>query len=478
MDSHDAETAQGVRLERLDAGDVATIHEASLRLLEETGVQFDHPRARRVFKQRGAEVTPENVVTIPSTIIEEAIERAPSDFTLVGRDPAKTVHIGESDTPIRAPGYGSPYVQRGAGSRRQARLSDYEDLVQLAHEKDAITCTGYSLCEPTDVDESTRHYEMLNRLLTGTDKPILGPVSGKQRAETCMDMIGIATDDPDLESPYVAGLFNTAPPRSMGREMLEGLFTYAEHRQPLIVSSFVTAGTSAPPAVAQLVVQANAENLAAIALTQLVNPGTPVVYGLPGSTVDSTHGSLSIGNPEASLFASIAAQMGRYYGIPSRGGGGLTDAKQLDYQSGFESVFTQMITGLSGVDFVLHAAGILASYSTISPEKFLLDCESIQYFDRFTRSVVVDEDHLTPERITATGSAGHFLDDDTPDGARALFEPALANKQSHREWDQSGRQSLASSAGDRVDEILAHGETPEMAAHIRRDLNRYVNRHK
>ncbi len=478
MGFQDANRAGTPTLNRLDAEDVATIHEASLRLLEESGIRFDHPRARRLFENHGASVSGENIVRIPPGIVEEAIEDAPDSFQLHGRNADNTVGIGESNRPIRAPGYGSPYVQFGAGSRRRARLSDYEDLVQLAHESDAITCTGYSICEPTDVDESTRHYEMLGRLLKGTDKPILGPVSGSHRAQTCMDMVGIAVGDPGLTKPYVAGLFNTAPPRSMGREMLEGLFTYAEHGQPLIVSSFVTAGTSGPPAVAPLVVQANAENLAAIALTQLVNRGTPVVYGLPGSTVDTTHGSLAIGNPEASVFASVAAQMGRYYELPSRGGGGLTDAKQLDYQSGFESAFTQLVTGLSGVDFVLHGAGILASYSTISPEKFLLDCESIRYLDRFDRSIVVEDAHLSPEQLTAADSAGHFLAEETPAGARPLFEPELVDKRSYREWDQSGRESLDESVSGRVAEILAKSEPPRMAADTRRDLDRYVERHK
>lgn len=477
MNGIDIETRAVPSLDRLDEDGVDAIHDASMRVVEDVGIQLQHERARELVETHGGSVDDDHVATIPRSVVEECVERAPGEFTLHARNPDNDVTVGGPGPAVRAPGYGSSVVYTHEDGRRDATLSDYEDLLRLAQAEDVITCTGYNVCDPVDVDGAARHYELVERSLVLTDKPVMGPTHGATHARACMDMVGIAVGDPELRDPYVAGLVNSVPPRRFDSEMLGALLAYAERGQPPIVSSFTVAGASGPTSLVATMVQANAENLVGIALAQFANPGTPVVYGVPCSTVDDRYGSLSIGSPESALFASFAGQMGRYYGVPSRGGGGLSDAKSVDYQGGFESMLVQAVTAFSDVDFVLNAAGVLESYSAISPEKFVLDCEALRYLDRFRAGFARDGETIPLDSLAATPPAGHFLDD-APGGESTGRESAVVDKRSHADWAADGGKSAFEAGRDRVRHQLDAYERPRLDDDVEAELRAYVRSHR
>jgi trimethylamine--corrinoid protein Co-methyltransferase len=221
---------------------------------------------------------------------------------------------------------------------------------------------------------------------------------------------------------------------------------------------------------------ANAENLVGITIAQLINPGNPVVYGVPSSNIDMRYGSLSIGSPESALFTNVAGTMGRFYGIPSRGGGGLSDAKTVDYQAGFESMMVNLVASLSGVDFVLHAAGILESYSAISPEKFVLDCEALRFIDRFQRGYTVDEDHLSLDMIGEIDPDDHFLGEahTLKYAGKDFLIPELMDKRSHGDWKEDGEKTAFEVGHDRVQEQLDAYSKPELDPDIKDELDSFA----
>lgn len=453
-----------------------------MEIVEEFGIQLNHEGAREAFAEAGAEVDEsDNLVYPPRGLVEDRVERAPESFTLHGRNPDKTVKVGtDSSDCLTAPGYGPPNVRTFADGRRRSRLSDYVDLVKLAQSEDVINCTGYNVCEPTDVDRAVKHFEMVKRSLEYTDQPIMASTYGEDSAEACAEMVGIAVDDPDLSKPYMAGLVNTTPPRSLDAEMLGGLVTFAEYGQPTVVSSFTMAGASGPATLAGAMAQANAENLTGIALAQLVNPGTPVVYGVPSSTIDARYGSLSIGSPESALFVSFAGQMGRYYGVPSRGGGALSDSKLVDYQGGFESMMIEMTARFSHIDFLLHSAGILESYATISPEKFALDCEMLRYLERYAEGFTINEESLALDLMTNVDPAGHFLSErhTLTRSREELYRSDVVDRRSHGDWSDDGAKSAFELGHDRVEYLLDAYEKPELDGDIQSDLDTCVEEGK
>lgn len=474
MPEYDAGTTAaslGVHRESREA-----IHETSMHIIEDIGIQINHERARTVFECNGGEIHENNVVTLPRDIIAACVEKAPAQFTLHARNAGNDVTVGGSES-VRAPGYGPSNIRTVEDGRRRSTLSDYTDFVKLSQMESVINCTGYNVCEPNDTNQATKHLDMVERSLIYTDQPVMGSAYGEDRARECLDMLAIVMDDPDLRKPYTAGLINTVPPRSLDAKTLGGLMTYAENGQPVIISSFTMAGASGPATLAGSMAQANAENLLAITLAQLLNPGTPVVYGVPASNIDARYGSLSIGSPESALFVSFCGQMGRYYDIPSRGGGGLSDSKSVDFQAGFESMLLQTVTALSEIDFVLHSAGILESYSAISPEKFVLDCETLQYVDRFTRGITISPETCALDRMSAVEPAGHFLDPSNDRSEEVFYRPDIADKRSYSDWDTDST-SAVERAHERVQRQLEAYQKPHLDADIERDLTEYVEERK
>ena len=477
MKEYDTETQPVPSFDRLTEEGEEAIHEAAIHIIEEIGIQLNHEEAIEVFEEHGAEVHEDNIVTIPRDVIEDAVEEAPSSFTLHARNPDNNVTIGgESGEPLRAPGYGAPNFRTFDEGRRKSTIEDYETMMKLVQTEDVLNSAGYNVCEPNDVDQEVKHLEMVKRSLTLTDKVPMVSAYGEDRTEAGLEMVGIANEDPELSKPYAAALINTVPPRSLDKKMLGGLLTMAKNGQPAVVSSFTMAGASGPATLSGAMAQANAENLTGIALAQLVNPGTPVVYGVPSSNIDVRYGSLSIGSPESALFISFAGQMGRYYEVPSRGGGGLSDSKSVDYQAGFESMMTLTAAEFSGINFVLHSCGILESYSAISPEKFVLDCELIRNLERIDEGFQIDEESFAFDLMEEVEPAGHFLSKrHTLTHSRdELFRTDVFDKRSHGDWEEDGEKTGFEMGHDRVQNRLEEYERPPIDEEIEEDIEAYV----
>ena len=470
----DFETQSTPFIDRLDEEGAEAIHDASMYIIEEHGIQVNHEEALEYFEDAGATIEENNIVKADRTLIEDKVEEAPESFTLHARNPENNVEIGGDDV-FRAPGYGAPNIRTFEGGRRSSTVEDYEMFMKLAQMEDPINSTGYTAAEPNDIDQEVKHIEMVRRSLEYTDMGVMVSPYGQDRTDVNLEMVGIAVDDPDLSKVYAAALINTVPPRTLDTKMTGGLIGMAKQGQVPVVSSFMQAGASGPGTMAGSIALANAENLMGVTLTQLINPGNPVVYGVPSSNIDMRYGSLSIGSPESALFSNFAGTMGRFYGIPSRGGGGLNDAKTVDYQAGFESMMVNMATAFSGVDFVLHAAGILESYSTMSPEKFVLDCETLRFIDRFQDGYTVDEEHLALDLIGEIDPDDHFLGEShTLKFAGEDFHiPELVDKRSHGDWKDDGEMTAFEIGHERVQEQLDAYSKPELDPDIQADLDRY-----
>jgi trimethylamine--corrinoid protein Co-methyltransferase len=235
------------------------------------------------------------------------------------------------------------------------------------------------------------------------------------------------------------------------------------------------AGSTGPVTLAGVLAQQNAEILAGIVLAQLILPGTPVLYGSTSSNIDMRTGALSIGSPELSLCIGAHAQLSRFYGLPSRGGGALTDSRATDARSGFESMFSLLTTINSGIDFVLHAAGILSSYMAFSYEKFILDDEMIGMLRRYMQGIEVSPDTLAYDVIAKVGHGGHFLGEDhTLDRCRTAFwEPEVAVRSGFKHISPV-QENTISSARRRWKDLLAGHQDPPMDKTIRRQLETYV----
>jgi trimethylamine--corrinoid protein Co-methyltransferase len=262
--------------------------------------------------------------------------------------------------------------------------------------------------------------------------------------------------------------------------MLESLLLFARYGQPVLITPFVMAGVTGPTTLAGTLAQHNAEVLAGIALTQLVRPGTPVLYGTATSNVDLRSGAPAIGSPESALSIAICSQLARYYGLPCRGGGALTDAPLPDGQSQYERMFTLLISLLSGINFLMHGVGILESYLTLSYEQFIIDLELLEMLRHLIQPVEVSPETLALETIHEVGPGGHFLEaaHTLRHYREAHFLPQLSQRQTYEQWLAGGSKDLRQRANERCQELLAGYAPPPMDPAIRAGLDEFIERRK
>ncbi len=462
--------------EFLSPSDVQAIHETSMKLLGEIGILFPEENALETFKKHGFKVEGQKVYFNEEQVMG-AIKNVPSQFILHARNPDRNVTIG-GGSPVFAPGYGAPFLVDGQEGKRNGTIEDYHNLVKLAHALPNQDLSGHLMVEPQDIPSETAHLQMLLSNMLHSDKPFIGSSEGTLGAKHTMEMIDILFGGkPD--QPVTFGLINPLSPLGYGTEMIEAIIAYANGQQPLIFATLIMAGSTGPITLAGVMAVQNAELLAGIVLAQLISPGLPCLYGSTSTNIDLRTGALAIGSPELSLCLSAHAQLARFYGLPSRGGGALTDASITDPQAGYESMFSLLTTVNSGIDFVLHAGGIVSSYLAFSYEKFVMDDEVCGMLRQYLRGIQVDPDTLAYQVIAHVGPGGHFLGEDhTLERCRTEFwQPALFDRSGLETWWDGERLDTTTRATHRWKELIASHEDPLPDQSTTRQLQSYVEKH-
>jgi trimethylamine--corrinoid protein Co-methyltransferase len=462
--------------EFLSNSDIQAIHDTSMNILKNIGILFPENNALEIFKKHGFRVEGQKVFFDEKRILE-LIKNAPGQFTVHARNPEKDVVIGNGN-PVFAPGYGAPFLLDSQTGKRDPTILDYQNLVKLAHALPNQDFSGHLIVEPQDISSETSHLQMLLAHMRHSDKPFLGSTKGTQGAQHTVDMVEILYGGKQ-DRPVTMGLINSLSPLGYGTEMIEALIAYAQARQPVIVAALIMAGSTGPITLAGVLALQNAELLAGIALAQLVSPGLPCLYGETSTNIDLRTGALAIGSPELSLCLNAHAQLARFYGLPSRGGGALTDASITDAQAGYESMFSLLTTINSGIDFVLHSGGIVSSYIAFSYEKFVMDDEVCGMLRHYRRGISVNSETLAYQVVEHVGPGGHFLgEDQTLEHCRTEFwQPLLFDRSGLESWWGGQGLDTTSRATLRWKDLLANHEDPSLDQTIIRQLQSYVDAH-
>ena len=452
--------------------EIDKIKATSLEILERTGVSIAHAHARQVLQAAGAKLEGERI-RFPPKLVMEALAKAPRQFTIHARNPGNNITVGAGD-PVFAPGYGAPYVTLASGLKRKATLADFIKFVKLSGSSSNMGISGGVLVEPSDVSEKDRHNAMLYACIVNSDKPFMGSATGEKHARDSLRMAATLFDSEKgiPHQPVMISLINTITPLMLDERMVGALIAYAEAGQPVIIASLGMAGATSPTTLAGTLALQNAEVLAGITLAQTIREGTPVVYGSASSITEMRNGSLSIGAPEGAWIIAAAVQIAHSYGLPSRAGGCLTDSKIMDIQASYESMMNLQAAGMAGVDFVLHAAGILESYMSMSMEKFIMDDEICSMVRRFLRGTKVEVEDLAVQLIHEVGPGGQFLTTDHTyqNFGTEFWQPTLSNRETYDQWRLNESLPIINRAEKRVNEILDNYEIPYLDRSIERKL--------
>ena len=456
--------------EFLSTQDLDLIHQTSMRLLANVGVAFPQAEVLRTFKEHGARVDGERVYLTEAQVLA-ALPGIPKQFTLHARNPKRSVVVGGGST-VFAPGYGAPFLVDAEEGKRGATLEDYHNLAKLAHALPNQDVSGYLLVDP---EIPSSHLHMLHAHMIHSDKPFIGSTAGAIGARQTLEMARILFGGDFGDRAITISLINSLSPLAYSSEMLDVLMEYAPARQPMVIAALAMAGSTGPVTLAGMLAMQTAELLAGIVLTQWISPGMPVVFGSTSTNIDMKTGALCIGSPELSQMVAAHAQLARYYGIPSRSGGSLTDASCPDAQAGFESMMGLLTTANSGVDFVLHAAGILSSYLAFSYEKFVMDDEICGMVRRLRRGFTVDAETLAYDVIAKVGPGGNYLmEDHTVERCRTEFwKPGMVDRSGLEAW-MATRQDAVARARTRWQKLVRDHKDPELDEVTSRQLAAYV----
>ena len=455
---------------------VEKVHEASLQILEQVGVDFSYPPALEVLKKAGAKVEGERVF-FSAKLVAEQIKNAPRQFTIYARNPEKNVIIGGRHM-VFTPGYGAPFVADIVNGRRKATLNDFKNFVQLTGASVNLDILSGNVVEPNDIPHEIRHAQMFYTSVKNSDKSFMGSAMGQQAARDSIRMASIlfGSEAQLAEKPRLISILCSLTPLRYDLRMLEALMEYARAGQPQLISSLSIAGATGPVTLAGNLALQNAEILAGIVLAQLVRAGTPVVFAGVSSNAEMRSGALSIGSPEMAMNTAATAQMARYYQLPCRSGGAVCDAKSPDAQAAYESMMNLLMARVCGINFVLHSAGILESYNCMSYEKFIIDDEMCGMVRRIQKGFEVNPETLALDVIKNVGPGGHFLDKDhTFNHFRTEFyQPRLSNRDDFVTWQASGSPHSMETANKKYKEILTTYEAPELSANVDKDLKKFI----
>jgi trimethylamine--corrinoid protein Co-methyltransferase len=459
--------------------EVRRIHETCLRLLETVGVDFSFEPALAVLRKAGCKVEGQRVF-FPPKLVEALVAKAPAQYTLQARNPKKSVVIGGEHIAF-IPCYGPPFVTDLDRGRRPSTLEDYINFVKLGHASRSMDITGGMMAEPNDIPHERRNAEMMYASMRYSDKPFMGGAIGAEAARETIEMAAIlfGCSEADLaEKRPIISILCSRTPLGYDDRMLGAIMEYAKAGMPQLISSLSIAGATAPVTMEGTLAVQNTEVLAGIVLTQLIREGTPVVFAGSSSCSAMRYGTLSIGAPEMAVNTAATAQMARFYGIPSRGGGALSDAKLPDAQAGFEAMMSQLMATLSGVHFVLHSAGILEGYMVSSYEKFVLDDEICGMCKWIKRGERADEDRLAFELIRQVGPGGEYLTQKHTfqNFRKEIYANILEEKDSYDHWKQKGALPIDRRANQKWKEILTAYQEPQLPAETDKALRRYIER--
>jgi trimethylamine--corrinoid protein Co-methyltransferase len=410
-------------------------------------------------------------------MLMELLATAPADYIQHARNRERSITVGGRNT-VFAPSYGNPFVRDLDGVRRNATLADLDMVQKLTHMARAVHVTGGPIIEITDVPVPHRHLHMTYSALKWSDKPIIGNVTARSRAEDTLAMMRLVFGDNFVaQNTVTTSLINSTSPLVWDGTMLDALRVYAANNQAVLCSPFCMAGASTPASPVGTMAVVAAENVMAIALTQIIRPGTPAIFGCPPMTVALKTGAPVFGHPDSALIQLLAGMMARRYGVPHRGMLNIGTAKTADLNAGYESMWGAFSAITAGANWISHAGGSLENTMTLCLGKMVVDHEQVDALYHFARGAAMEDPDELLATVREVGPGGHFL------GAAHtrrsnLFNLDLQNTATYEQWEEEGGREAIDDGRAEARRQLDRYEAPAIDPGLDEALLDFIARRK
>ena len=465
----------------VDEEKLALIHDKSMQVLEEGGIGFYYESAIKTLREHGVRVDENSIAYFDRDLVMEYLAKAPSEFTWAARNPNNNVKMGGEHI-VFAPVVGPPYVLDREKGRRESTIEDFVNFIKLSQHSPNMHSLGAEICVPGDLPVEERHLDMLYAGFKYGDKAMMGQYTTGSIAYDAIEMAKIVFGEEALKTTHALhGVVNVSSPRRLDDRMLSALIMYASHNQIVDVTPFILSGAMGPVSILGTVVQLNAEALAGIVFAQMVNAGTPCVYGSFQAVIDLQSGAPVFGAPESQLALYLSGQLARKYNLPFRAAGAYSSSKVMDAQAAYESVMAMMPSMLVRPNFILHAAGWLENGLTAGYEKFVLDCELLGMYTTYLKGINWEEGEWAMDAIlNEVQPGGHHLGTQhTMARFRSAFYRAeLFDYDSAETWQANGGLDSAERATAKWKQNLAEYVQPPLDPAIDEALLDYMARRR
>lgn len=470
-----AREIRGGQYSPLSARDIMRIHNASLEVLERVGIKCPNPQVLDAFQRAGAQIDDDRIR--PSRwLVEDAIFHAPSRIRLCGRDPKRDLMLEGYRVYAGTGGSALHVIDIETGHRRPACLTD---LARCARLVDALEYVDFFMrpLTPSDVPRETVDLVKWYTAFQNTTKHVMGSAFFSGTAKEVLRMAEIIQGGPKKlqERPILSFVVCAIrSPLAMTEPNTSILIELIKRRMPVVLSAAPMAGTTGPVTLAGTLVQMNAELLAGIAMTQIISPRCPILYGAVPAAADLRTMTFASGAVETALLNAAAAQLAHHYEIPVYNTAGLTDSKLPDIQGGYEKVFGCVAAAMAGGNYIHDAAGMLESTLTVSYEQYVIDNEIIGMLKRILRGIEVTQDTMAVDTICSVAPDGHYVSEThtVAHMRKEFYYPTLSNRQYYEDWLVGGKEDARARANKIAKEILTSYEAPPLPAKAVRKIKK------
>ena len=444
------------------------VHEATLDVLAETGVEVKYAPAAELFAGAGAQVDGTRV-RIPAELVEAAIKSAPRDWTIKPRGGDTEPLVLDARHVYAGTGSDVLYVcDPDTRARRRVRRADVEGMAALCEKLPNIDFV-MSMGLPEDVPQAIDDLVQVEAMMRGTRKPLLVAPRDGHILPKMQEMAALA-GEADSFGIYAMPV----PPLLFDEDGASKVIACAELGIPLIWAPAPNAGTTAPASVAAVIVVANAEVLAGLVLSQAVRPGAPFVWGVGVGAMNMR--TMNEVYSSADVFRGHQAQtdLARWYDLPSFAYAAHTDSKVLDQQWSAEAALTAILAKLSR-GTLLHDVGYLECGLQSSYESIVFGDHLLGWAKAFMAPLLVDDEALALDEIKAVGPGGnHLARPYTRKHFRQIWQSDLFDTTRHDAWEADGSQTLLDRLQARASELRSEPRAFELADDVKAGLDRIL----
>ncbi len=454
------------------------IYRSALEVLERTGNRLHSPEAVAILKKAGAMVSDENLVKIPSGIVENALLTAGKRQTLSDRTGKRVIFL-EGDNVYFGPGSDNPNtMDLDTGERRTSVLND---VVQAARVGDALTNIDFlmSFALASDIPNKNADCFHFEAMINNTTKPIVITAWDRKGLEGIYEMACIVTGG-EAEfrlNPFIILYEQPSSPLKHSKNSLEKLVFCAEKGIPVLYASTPAIGAAGPVTLAGSFVLNVAEFLTALVITQEVKRGSTLVFGGGPTALDMSTTLFSYSAPETMLSLTVRKEMAEFLGFPAFNAGGFSDSKCVDQQAALEAATSLLFAALAGGNLI-HDVGYLESGMTSSLEMLAICDEQISLVKRYLQSFKVDKDSLCVDLINEVGPDGDYLGTDHTVRLfrEELWTPSITDRNIFSNWLEQGSTTLKERAGEKVRHLLKNYTPQPLSAEVSKAVREITNK--